>query len=77
VLLNACKDIGLAVNTGNTNYMKIRCNRGMIPNEHVRIGSSFYERVKTYKYLFIDKSKFYITRSQENNLNVNFPRHKL
>ena len=26
VLLNACKDIGLAVNTGKTKYMEIRYN---------------------------------------------------
>ena len=30
VLLNACKDIGLAVNTGKTKYMEIRCHRGRI-----------------------------------------------
>ena len=28
VLLNACKDIGLAVNTGKTKYMEIGRNRG-------------------------------------------------
>ena len=26
VLLNACKDIGLAVNTGKTKYMEIGCH---------------------------------------------------
>ena len=30
VILNACKDIGLAVNTGKTKYMEIGCHRGMI-----------------------------------------------
>ena len=29
VLLNACKDIGLAVNTGKTKYMEIGRYRGM------------------------------------------------
>ena len=33
VLLNACKDIGLAVNIGKTMYMEIGCHRGMIANE--------------------------------------------
>ena len=37
LLLNACKDIGLAVNTGKTKYMEIR-NRGVIANEHIKIG---------------------------------------
>ena len=37
VLLNACKDIGLAVNTGKTKYMEIVCLRGMIANEHIKI----------------------------------------
>ena len=32
VLLNACKDIGLAVNTGKTKYMEIGRHRGMIAN---------------------------------------------
>ena len=37
VLLNACKDIGLAVNTGKTKYMEIGRNRGVITNEHIKI----------------------------------------
>ena len=40
VLLNACKDIVLAVNTGKTKYMEIGCNRGMTTNEHIAIGSN-------------------------------------
>ena len=32
VLSNACKDIGLAVNTGKTKYMEIEHHRGMISN---------------------------------------------
>ena len=47
VLLNACKDIGLAVNTGKTKYMEI----GMIANEHIKIGSNSNEKGKTFKYL--------------------------
>jgi Reverse transcriptase (RNA-dependent DNA polymerase). len=39
VLLNACQDIELAVNTGKTKYMEIGRHRGMIANEHIRIGS--------------------------------------
>ena len=30
--LNACKDIGLAVNTGKTKYMEVGCQRGMMVN---------------------------------------------
>ena len=37
VLLNACMDIGLAVNTRKTKYMEIGRYRGMIPNEHIKI----------------------------------------
>ena len=51
VLLNACKDIGLAVNTGKTKYKEIRRHRGMIANAHIKIGSNSYEKVKTFKYL--------------------------
>ena len=38
VLLNACKDIGLAVNTGKTKYMEIGSHRGMIANARIKIG---------------------------------------
>ena len=37
VLLNACKYIHLAVNTGITKYMKIAHHRGMMANEHIAI----------------------------------------
>ena len=47
VLFNAHKDIGLAVNTGKTKYMKIGHHWGMIANEYIRIGS----KAKTFKYL--------------------------
>ena len=59
VLLNAYKDIGLAVNTGKTKYVEIGRHRGMIANEHIRIGSNSYEKMKTIKYLGSDKSTFY------------------
>ena len=51
MLLSACKDIGLAVNTGKTKYMEIGRHRGMMANERIWIGSNSYEKVKTFKYL--------------------------
>ena len=48
---DACKDIGLVVNTGKTKYMEIGRNWGMIANAHVKIGNNSYEKVKTFKYL--------------------------
>ena len=51
VLLNACKDIGLAVNIGKTKYMEIGHHRGMIANARIKIGSNCYEKVNTSKYL--------------------------
>ena len=51
LLLNACKDICLAVNTGKTKYMEIGRHRGVIANAHITIGSNSYEKVETFKYL--------------------------
>ena len=51
VLINDCKDIDLAVNTGKAKYMAIGRNRGVIANALIKIGSNFYEKVKTFKYL--------------------------
>ena len=51
VLLNACKDIGFAVNIGKTKYMEIGRHRGMIANAHNKISSNSYEKVKTFKCL--------------------------
>ena len=51
MLLNAFRDIGLAVNTEKTKYMEVGRHRGMIANEYIRIGSNSYEEVKTFKYL--------------------------
>ena len=52
VLLNSCKDIGLAVNIGKTKYMEIGRYWGMIENAHIKIGSNSYEKVKTFKALY-------------------------
>jgi len=46
VLLNACKDIGLAANTKKNKYMEIGNHRGMIANELIRIGGNSYEKLK-------------------------------
>ena len=51
VLLNACKNIGLAVDTGKTNYMEIGHHRGMIAIGHIKIGSNSYQKMKTFNYL--------------------------
>ena len=60
MLLNACKDSGLAVNIGKTKYMEIGRHRGIIANAHIKIGSNSYEKVQTFKYLgclLTDKNK--------------------
>jgi len=31
--------------------MELERHRGMIANEHIKIGSNSYEKVKTFKYL--------------------------
>ena len=51
MLLNTCKDIGIAVNTQKTKYMEIGCHRGKVANEHIKIDSNSYEKVKTFIYL--------------------------
>ena len=51
MLLNACKDIGLAVNTGKNKYMEIGRHGGVVANEHIKIDNNSYEKVKTFKYL--------------------------
>ena len=51
MLLNACKDIGLAVNTEKTKYMEIGCHQGMKANTHITESSNSYENVKALKYL--------------------------
>ena len=47
VLLIACNDIGLAVNTEKTKYIEIK-RQDMIANEHTRIGSNSYKKVKIF-----------------------------
>ena len=51
LLLNALKDIGLAVNLGKTNNTEIGRHRGLMTREHITVGSNSYEKVKTFKYL--------------------------
>ena len=50
MLLNACKDVGLAVNTVKTKYMAVGRIRGMMADEHISIGSNSHEKMKTFKY---------------------------
>jgi hypothetical protein len=51
LLLNACKDIGLAVNIGNAKYMEVGRCRDMMANEHIAVSSNSYEKLKIFKYL--------------------------
>ena len=53
VLLNACKDIGIALDVGKSNYLEVGHFRqqSMMANEHITVGSNSYEKVKTFKYL--------------------------
>ena len=48
MLLNACKDNGLAENTAKTKYMEIGSHWAMIGKEPIKIGSNSYEKVKTF-----------------------------
>ena len=47
MLLNACKDIGLAVNTGKTKYMEIGRRRSKMTNDRIAVSSNSIENVKT------------------------------
>ena len=40
LLLNACKDISLAVFTGKTKHTQVGHHRGTMENEHIRIGTN-------------------------------------
>ena len=51
MLLKACKDIGLAVNTGKTKYMEIGLRLGMMANEHISVGNNSNEKLNSFKYL--------------------------
>ena len=46
VLLNACKDVSLAVNTVKTKYMEVGRHRGIMAKEHINVGSSSYKKLK-------------------------------
>ena len=49
MLLNACKDTGLAINTGKS--MEVGHHRGLLANEHIKAFSNSNEKVKIFKYL--------------------------
>ena len=48
MLLNACRDIGLAVNTGKTRNMEMGRHRGTMANQHITLGTILYKQVKVY-----------------------------
>jgi hypothetical protein len=48
ILLNA---YSLAINTRKTKYMEIGRHRGVKANEHMKIGSNSYAKMKNYKYI--------------------------
>ena len=43
VLLNAQKDVHLAVSTGKNKYMEVGRPRGTMANKHITVGSNSYE----------------------------------
>ena len=43
VLLNACKDNDLAVNTGKTKYMEGERHRGMMANVYITVHNNSYK----------------------------------
>ena len=45
VLLNACKDIGLPVNTGKTKYMEAGSHKKIMANEYIMAGSNSFENL--------------------------------
>jgi len=51
MLLNACKDIGLAVNVGKTKYKEVGRRRGTMANQHIMVKNNSYEKVISFKYL--------------------------
>ena len=51
MLLNACKDIGLAVNIGKVRHMEVGCHLGLIADEQIMEGINSCEKVKTFKCL--------------------------
>ena len=67
VLLNACKIIGLIINTGETKYMEIGRHRGMV-NEYFTVGCNSYEKVKTFKYL----CSLLLANENSNHVEINY-----
>ena len=51
VLLNACKDINLAVNIEKPNYMEVGCHWDIMANELIAIDGNSYDKMKTFKCL--------------------------
>ena len=51
VLLNACKDIGVPIDTGKTKYMERGNHQGVIVNVRIKIGSNSYGKVESFNYL--------------------------
>ena len=56
MLLNAYKDICLAVNTGKTKYMEIGRQQGVIANAHIKIGSKSYVKGKYLGFLWTNQN---------------------
>ena len=53
MLLNVCRDIGLAVNIGKTKDKEVGRHRGMVANEHIVI--------KSENFIYLDS----LVRNQE------------
>ena len=51
MLINAYKDIGLAINIGKNKYMEVGHCQDIMVNVHIAEVSNSYEKVKTFKYL--------------------------
>jgi hypothetical protein len=47
VLLNDCRDIGLALNRKETKIMEVGCHRGTVANEHTTVGCNSNEKGKS------------------------------
>ena len=58
MLLNTCKDNGLAVITRKTTYIEVGHHQGMMANENLTVGSNSDEDLYIFT-LFIEKLNFY------------------
>ena len=65
MLLNACKDIGFALNEKN-NYMETGSHRSLTENEHIAVGSSSYKKWKPLNNLAADWKIRIILINKEN-----------